>query len=201
MYIVREALDPRRADPRTHATAALEAHNSKRALLLVDQLLKKSPADPSALVRSLEPLARTATWPNSSPRTQALKALALSVSSSAARADVLKVVDTAKTANGGAALGDADVLMLLTHVLRSVGQGAPYSLARPARGPRALNASFALSTGDDALELLAEAVKKHPDNEDLSSEAFLQHVRANDRKGAQQVRPLSLSLAPALARP
>ncbi|GAA5896282.1 hypothetical protein JCM8208_001834 [Rhodotorula glutinis] len=121
--------------------SALEAHNSKRALLLVDQLLKKSPADPSAL---------------------ALKALALSVSSSAARADVLKVVDTAKTANGGAALGDADVLMLLTHVLRSVGQG------------------------DDALELLAEAVKKHPDNDDLSSEAFLQHVRANDRKGAQQ---------------
>ncbi|GAA5837515.1 hypothetical protein JCM9279_006776 [Rhodotorula babjevae] len=121
--------------------SALEAHNSKRALLLVDQLLKKSPADPSAL---------------------ALKALSLSVSSSAARADVLKVVDTARTANGGAALGDADVLMLLTHVLRSVGQG------------------------DDALELLAEAVKKHPDNEDLSTEAFLQHVRANDRKGAQQ---------------
>ncbi|GAA5947657.1 hypothetical protein JCM3775_005249 [Rhodotorula graminis] len=121
--------------------SALEAHNSKRALLLVDQLLKKSPADPSAL---------------------ALKALALSVSSSAARVDVLKVVDTAKSANGGAALGDADVLMLLTHVLRSVGQG------------------------DDALELLAEAVKKHPDNEDLSTEAFLQHVRANDRKGAQQ---------------
>jgi len=49
--------------------------------------------------------------------------------------------------------------------------------------------------GDDALGLLAEAVKQHPDNEELASEAFLQLVRANDRKGAQQVRPLSLSLS------
>ncbi|GAA6051881.1 hypothetical protein JCM3770_005517, partial [Rhodotorula araucariae] len=125
--------------------SALEAHNYKRALLLADQLLKKSPADPSAL---------------------ALKAVALSISSrplsSSARFDILKVVDTAKTANGGAALADADVLMLFNHVLRA-------------------------ATGDDALELLAKAIEQNPNNEELSMEAFLQYVRANDCQSAQQI--------------
>lgn len=43
-----------RADRRTIAIAlpaAIEAHNPKRALLLCDQLLKRTPAFPSALVR------------------------------------------------------------------------------------------------------------------------------------------------------
>lgn len=67
------------------------------------------------------------------------------MSSSSPRADVLKVVDTARTANGGAALGDADVLMLLMHVLRSVGRGASpslLSLVSLARGTCALTAGY-----------------------------------------------------------
>ncbi|BGP37872.1 mitochondrial distribution and morphology [Rhodotorula kratochvilovae] len=142
----RARLDPTALRSIAPICSALEAHNHKRALLLADQLLKKSPADPAAL---------------------ALKAVALSISSrplsSSTRSDILKVVETAKKVNGGAALGDADVLMLFNHVLRAVGRG------------------------DDALELLAKAVQRNPNNEELSMEAFLQYVRANDRKSAQQI--------------
>ncbi|BGP54000.1 mitochondrial distribution and morphology [Rhodotorula sphaerocarpa] len=125
---------------------AIEAHNPKRALLLCDQLLKRTPAFPSAL---------------------ALKAIALCIApsplSTTARNDIAKIVETARNANGGAALDDADVLMLLTYSLRHAGRG------------------------DDALDLLAKAVQKNPDNEELAMDAFVQYLRVDDCKAAQQI--------------
>ncbi|GAA6037170.1 hypothetical protein JCM8097_008769 [Rhodosporidiobolus ruineniae] len=126
--------------------STLEAYNSKRALLLCDQRLKSVSADPSAL---------------------ALKALALYIGSKplheSSRDEILKVVETVKTANKGAALGDADVLLVLTHVLRG------------------------MSRAEDALELLAKATQQFPKNEELSVEAFLAYIRAGETKTAQQI--------------
>ncbi|BGP05980.1 Phagocyte signaling-impaired protein [Rhodotorula toruloides] len=123
--------------------SALESLNYKRALLLSDQVLKRSPGDASAL---------------------ALKALALSVSSkplpSSTQQDILKVIEAVK---GGAGLGDADVLMILSYVLRGIDRG------------------------EMALELLTKATQLHPDNEELALEAFTQYMRSNDCKSAQLV--------------
>jgi hypothetical protein len=61
---------------------------------------------------------------------QVLKALALYMTSDSKvlpdnlKQDVLKIVETVKTANKGAAMNDADVLEVLNHVLRETGQGA-----------------------------------------------------------------------------
>ncbi|GAA5989285.1 hypothetical protein JCM10908_001242 [Rhodotorula pacifica] len=130
---------------------ALEASNPKRALLLCDQLLKRSPAFPSAL---------------------ALKALALCITrqpvAESVQNEVVKVVQTAKTAHNGAAMEDADVLMLLTWALRYIGKG------------------------DEALDLMAKAVQNNPDNEELAVDAFVQYLRVNDSKSAQQ---LSMKMA------
>ncbi|BGP30008.1 mitochondrial distribution and morphology [Rhodotorula toruloides] len=86
--------------------SALESLNYKRALLLADQVLKRSPGDASAL---------------------ALKALAFSVSSkplpSSTQQDILKVVEAVKTVKGGAGLEDSDVLMILSYVLRGIDRG------------------------------------------------------------------------------
>ncbi|BGO97647.1 Actin cytoskeleton organization protein [Rhodotorula toruloides ATCC 204091] len=126
--------------------SALESLNYKRALLLADQVLKRSPGDASAL---------------------ALKALALSVSSkplpSSTQQDILKVVEAVKTVKGGAGLGDADVLMILSYVLRGIDRG------------------------EMALELLTKAAQLHPDNEELALEAFTQYMRSNDCKSAQLI--------------
>ncbi|GEM09601.1 actin cytoskeleton organization protein [Rhodotorula toruloides] len=126
--------------------SALESLNYKRALLLTDQVLKRSPGDVSAL---------------------ALKAFALSVSSkpipSSTQQDILKVVEAVRTLETGAALRDADVLMILSHVLRGIDRG------------------------EMALELLAKATQLHPDNEELSLEAFTQYMRSNDCKSAQLI--------------
>ncbi|GJN88621.1 hypothetical protein Rhopal_001587-T1 [Rhodotorula paludigena] len=142
----RAALSPTDLRQIAPVCSALESFNFKRALLLLENILKRAPTNASALV---------------------LKALALSISSrplaSSARNDILKLVETLKTASGGAALADADVLTILTSVLRNIGQN------------------------DDALELLSKAVHQHPGNEELALEAFLQYVRADDRKGAQQI--------------
>ncbi|GAA5929276.1 hypothetical protein JCM10213_006336 [Rhodosporidiobolus nylandii] len=126
--------------------STLEAYNHKRALLLLDQRLKTNAADPACL---------------------ALKALALYLTSKplppSIRQDILAVVETVKTAKKGAALGDADVILVLMHVLRGMGQG------------------------EDALDLLSIAVQQFPDNEELSMEAFLGYIRVGEKKGAQQL--------------
>ncbi|GAA5885358.1 hypothetical protein JCM6882_009585 [Rhodosporidiobolus microsporus] len=125
---------------------ALEAYNFKRALVLCDARLKSHPADPASL---------------------ALKALSLYMSSrpvsEAIRQDILKIVETVKTANKSAAMGDADVLLVLLHVLRGMGNG------------------------DEALELLSKATQQYPDNEELSTEAFLSYIRLGETKAAQQI--------------
>ncbi|GAA5830210.1 hypothetical protein JCM11251_001269 [Rhodosporidiobolus azoricus] len=125
---------------------ALEAYNFKRAHVLCDARLKSQSADPAAL---------------------ALKALALYMSSrpasDAVRQDILKIVETVKTANKGAAMGDADVLLVFLHVLRGMG------------------------SGDGALALLSQATHQFPDNEDLTTEAFLSYIRLGETKSAQQM--------------
>ncbi|TKA54938.1 hypothetical protein B0A53_02411 [Rhodotorula sp. CCFEE 5036] len=136
---------------------ALEAFNPKRALLLLDQLLKRSPANPSALAKSH----------------QALKALAHCLTAAqpvpeSVKNDIVKVVRTAQSANNGAALDDADVIMLLTWALRYIDQT------------------------EEALGLMAHAVQSNPDNEELAMDAFIQYLRVNDQKAAQQ---LSMKMA------
>ncbi|KWU46443.1 actin cytoskeleton organization protein [Rhodotorula sp. JG-1b] len=132
---------------------ALEAFNPKRALLLSDQLLKRSPANPSALATEFN---------------QALKALAHCLTATqpvpeSVKNDIVKVVQTAKSANNGAALDDADVIMLLTWALRYIDQT------------------------EEALGLMAQAVQSNPDNEELAMDAFIQYLRVNDQKAAQQI--------------
>ncbi|GAA6004547.1 hypothetical protein JCM10207_000928 [Rhodosporidiobolus poonsookiae] len=126
--------------------SSLEVFNHKRALDLCNQRLKTNPSDPASLV---------------------LKLLCLYMSSkplpASVRQEMDQVIEKLKTANKGAALGDADVLSILMYVLRGLGKG------------------------DEALELLAAATQKHPDNEELANEAFLAYIRVNETKGAQQV--------------
>ncbi|GAA5968118.1 hypothetical protein JCM11641_003737 [Rhodosporidiobolus odoratus] len=125
---------------------SFESYNHKRALLLCDQRLKAVPGDGPSL---------------------ALRALALYMSArplpTYVRQDILTTIETLKIAKQGAALGDADVLLVVTHVLRGLGQG------------------------DDALELLSQAAQKFPDNEELSMEAFLAYVRGSHTQKAQQL--------------
>lgn len=112
-------------DPSAPPAAALEAFNPKRALLLSDQLLKRSPAHPSALASPKCTLYRFTLRTNAAKFDQALKALAhcLTVTQpvpGSVKNDIVKVVQTAKSANNGAALDDADVIMLLTWALRYI---------------------------------------------------------------------------------
>lgn len=51
-----------------------------------------------------------------------------------------------------------------------------------------LTCFFLADPGDDALDLLAKAVQKNPDNEELAMDAFVQYLRVDDCKAAQQVR-------------
>ncbi|GAA5898998.1 hypothetical protein JCM5296_006982 [Sporobolomyces johnsonii] len=126
--------------------AALEGGNYKNALLSCQTLLKRKPNEPSAL---------------------ALKALSISLGpkplSSASQQELLKAVDVIKTGGNGAALGDADLLMVVSCALQRVDRG------------------------DEALAILAEATQKHPDNEDVAQEAFLHYVRAMEQRSAQQI--------------
>ncbi|KAM0792440.1 hypothetical protein ACM66B_005117 [Microbotryomycetes sp. NB124-2] len=95
-----------------------------------------------------------------------LKALALVLSkssSSASAQEVTQLVRQVRTVNDGAALSDPDMITLLSWILSAIGN----SVETPA--------------------LLAEAVQKHPNNEQIVSEAFLQYIRSNDFKNAQQL--------------
>lgn len=40
---------------------------------------------------------------------------------------------------------------------------------------------------EEALGLMAQAVQSNPDNEELAMDAFIQYLRVNDQKAAQQV--------------
>ncbi|KAK4053051.1 mitochondrial distribution and morphology [Microbotryomycetes sp. JL201] len=100
------------------------------------------------------------------PLVLALKALALVLSkssSSATAQEVSQLVRQIRIVNDGAALSDPDMITLLSWILSAIG----YSAETPA--------------------LLAEAVQKHPNNEHIVSEAFLQNVRSNNFANAQQL--------------
>ncbi|GAA5970754.1 hypothetical protein JCM21900_002379 [Sporobolomyces salmonicolor] len=126
--------------------ASLEGGNYKNALLSCQALLKRKPNEPSAL---------------------ALKALSISLGpkplSSASQQELLKAVDVIKAGGNGAALNDADLLMVVSSALRRVDRG------------------------EEALAILAEATQKHPDNEDVAQEAFLHYVRVVEQRSAQQI--------------
>lgn len=85
---------------------------------------------------------------------------------------------------GGAGLGDADVLMILSYVLRGIDRGTS-TFSEFWRDAGSLTVVFA---GEMALELLTKATQLHPDNEELALEAFTQYMRSNDCKSAQLVR-------------
>lgn len=111
----------------------LESFNAKRGLLLCDQRLKTNPTDSSALVRS-----RSLTLRRFNERLrlfpQVLKALALYMTSEAkalpdgVKEEILKIVETVRTANKSAALNDVDFLQVLNYVLRETGQGSLFLL-------------------------------------------------------------------------
>lgn len=124
---------------------------------------------------------------------QALKALAHCLTAAqpvpeSVKNDIVKVVRTAQSANNGAALDDADVIMLLTWALRYIDQSELSSDARPsAQGGAHGTCFFGRRAAEEALGLMARAVQSNPDNEELAMDAFIQYLRVNDQKAAQQV--------------
>ncbi|GAA6024099.1 hypothetical protein JCM11491_005993 [Sporobolomyces phaffii] len=134
---------------------ALERRDHKKALLDCQTLLKRRPNEPSAL---------------------ALKAVALSLApkplTTSSQQEFAKAVESVKTANGGAALGDSDIVMALSYALRNLGRNS------------------------DAVELLTRAAKENSDNEELAQEAFVQMIRLNEVSQAQQ---LSIRMAGSFA--
>ncbi|GAA5885346.1 hypothetical protein JCM16303_006012 [Sporobolomyces ruberrimus] len=125
---------------------ALERRDPKKALLDCQTLLKRRPNEPSALT---------------------LKAVAISLGSkpltASSQQEFTKAVETVKTANNGAALADADVVMALSFALRNLGKNA------------------------ETVELLTKAAKDNSDNEELAQEAFIQMIRLNEVQKAQQL--------------
>ncbi|GAA5990947.1 hypothetical protein JCM5350_008289 [Sporobolomyces pararoseus] len=125
---------------------ALERRDPKKALLDCQTLLKRRPNEPSGLT---------------------LKAVALSLGSkpltASAQSEFNKALETVKTANNGAALGDADIVMALSYALRNLGRSS------------------------EAIELLTQAAKENNGNEELAQEAFIQMIRMNETAKAQQL--------------
>ncbi|GAA5951742.1 hypothetical protein JCM3765_003103 [Sporobolomyces pararoseus] len=125
---------------------ALERRDPKKALLDCQTLLKRRPNEPSGL---------------------SLKAVALSLGSkpltASAQNEFNKALETVKTANNGAALGDADIVMALSYALRNLGRSS------------------------EAIELLTQAAQENSENEELAQEAFIQMIRMNETAKAQQL--------------
>ncbi|KAK4058726.1 mitochondrial distribution and morphology [Microbotryomycetes sp. JL221] len=125
--------------------AALQVKNDRLALQLCNKALKRQPNDPLVLT---------------------LKALTVAISKSGSPTSVKEaseMVQLVQTLDQGKALGDPDMVTLLSWILSAIGKSS------------------------DTPALLSAAVKQHPHNEQLISEAFLQYIRSNDFRNAQQL--------------